>query len=103
MDQFLTSSWTSHGSMTYKIVAPFKSSRPSLTSCFAAKTSKFSTHLYFVEKLSVLESLGPHLLLQVVLPDLVHLEHLEVGDGGRQDPALVVLDVFCQLVEPENR
>ena len=61
-----------------------------------------STHLYFVEQLSVLESLGPDLLLQVVLPDLVHLEHLEVGDRGRQDAALVVLDVFCQLVEPDQ-
>ena len=59
-----------------------------------------TSHLNFVEQLSILESLGPDLLLQVVLPDLVHLEHLQVGDSGRQDPALVVLDIFCQLVEP---
>ena len=50
---------------------------------FAAKTIKLLSHLYLVEQLSVLEGLGPHLLLEVVLPDLVHLQHLEVGDGCR--------------------
>ena len=75
-----------------------------LISCSSASRSRFwGMHLYFVEQLSVLVSLGPHLLLQVVLPDLVHLEHLEVGDSCGQDSALVVLDVFCKLVEPAQK
>ena len=43
------------------------------------------------------------IMVIMVMDHLVHLEHLEVGHCGRQNAALVVLDVFCQLVEPANR
>lgn len=54
----------------------------------------------FVNEHPNLLLLQPADLLQPLLLELIWLEDLDVGDGGPEDAALVVLDVLGQLVIP---